>query len=236
MRAARLMTHKSKAFSLIEMLVVTFVVVVGFMAIMALVRSVISQYYGNKNQMLSVMIAQEGMELVRFVRDQNWMMGTDLHSFAENISNVPKEGDRLIFKIDSRVLGDGAESRNYIEPVYSADAAGQGYVCNLPAPDCCPTGVTKDCIKFPNNKVYQYSEASGMQSYIQHIASDTFDNKYQPTIFSRLIETTYHDNGTPYPDIKDDYLYVKVTVYWQDRGQQHYYTLDSYLTNYTWRY
>ncbi|MEI6378835.1 MAG: type II secretion system protein [Candidatus Falkowbacteria bacterium] len=217
----------SKAFSLIEMMIVTFVVVVGFMAIMTLVQKMIGSYYSNKNQLLGAVLAQEGLELTRYVRDQNWMIGKDTtfsHSISKDAADpqMPSQGgDRAIFRIDSRVLND---DRRTIELVYSNGGAGS-----------CISGNISECITDDRNKVYLYDDASGRQYYIQPNSGDTLDPKYQGTVFHRLVETAYNDGGTP-GDVADDYLYVKVMVYWQDRGQQKFYTINTYLTNYSLRY
>ncbi len=63
---------KQKAFSLAEVLLAAFTLSVGLTATAALVASSIEKTYGNRDAAIGVELAQEGIELVRNVRDQNF--------------------------------------------------------------------------------------------------------------------------------------------------------------------
>ena len=61
-----------QAFTLVEILVVLFVVSIGLVGVLALiVQNIQSQSY-NKNNLTANQLAQEGIELIRQVRDSNW--------------------------------------------------------------------------------------------------------------------------------------------------------------------
>lgn len=58
---------------MIEIVVVIFIVSVGILGVMSLiVQNVKSQTY-NKNSLIASQLAQEGIEMVRMVRDTNWL-------------------------------------------------------------------------------------------------------------------------------------------------------------------
>jgi type II secretory pathway pseudopilin PulG len=60
------------AFTLVEIVVVLFIISVGLIGILSLiVQNIQSQDY-NKNNLIAYQLSQEGMELVRMVRDTNW--------------------------------------------------------------------------------------------------------------------------------------------------------------------
>lgn len=60
------------AFTLVEIIVVLFIVSVGLVGVLALiVQNIQSQGY-NKSMLVGYQIAQEGIELVRKTRDSNW--------------------------------------------------------------------------------------------------------------------------------------------------------------------
>ncbi|MFA5109734.1 MAG: prepilin-type N-terminal cleavage/methylation domain-containing protein [Patescibacteria group bacterium] len=65
--------HKIKAgFTLIEIITVLFVISLGLVGILTLiVQNIQSQDY-NKDNLIATQLAQEGIELVRRVRDNNW--------------------------------------------------------------------------------------------------------------------------------------------------------------------
>jgi len=61
------------AFSLVEIVVILFIVSLALVGILALiVQNIQSQSY-NKNDLIAYQLAQEGVELVRHVRDDNWL-------------------------------------------------------------------------------------------------------------------------------------------------------------------
>ena len=72
------------AFSLVEILVVLFIISLGLLGILSLiVQSIQSQDY-NKNNLIAYQLSQEGVELIRRVRDSNWASAYDFnYSLAE---------------------------------------------------------------------------------------------------------------------------------------------------------
>jgi prepilin-type N-terminal cleavage/methylation domain-containing protein len=220
--------NNRRAFSLIEMMVVVFVISVGIMSLLTILQKVITQYFGNKNQMLAVVVAQEGVELTRFVRDQNWMWGPE-YRFAKSIAYDPglnadpAEADNkdTIFKIDARVLSD--DRALSVEHVY--DYGKTGTPCD---------GNIMTCVRDPRNAVYQFVDSNGRQYYRQRLNNETLTN-YTELPFRRLIRTVYHHNPLVNGE-EADWIDVQVLVYWQERGQNKFYQLNTVLTNYTKRY
>ncbi len=78
-----------EAFSLIEILVVLFIISLGLVGILSLiVQSIKSQDY-NKNNLIAYQLSQEGIELVRRTRDSNWRLGYDFnYGLAEELGTV----------------------------------------------------------------------------------------------------------------------------------------------------
>lgn len=64
--------NKKSGFSLIEVMAVLFVVSLGLIGVMSLIVQSIQVRYINKNNMIAYQLAQEGIELIRHVRDTNW--------------------------------------------------------------------------------------------------------------------------------------------------------------------
>ncbi len=64
---------KRSAFSLIEIITILFIVSLALVGILSLIiQNIQSQSY-NKNNLIAYQLAQEGVELVRKVRDSNWL-------------------------------------------------------------------------------------------------------------------------------------------------------------------
>lgn len=62
-------------FSLIEMLAVIFIVAVGLVGTSQLVVQSLKAQTINRRTIIAYQLAQEGIELVRYIRDTNWLMG-----------------------------------------------------------------------------------------------------------------------------------------------------------------
>lgn len=69
---------KDKAgFTLIEVITVLLVVSVGMIGVLSLIVQNIQSQSLNKNTLVAYQLAQEGVELIRQVRDTNWRAGND---------------------------------------------------------------------------------------------------------------------------------------------------------------
>lgn len=224
--------RRSGGFSLIEILVVTCVITVGFMAVLGLVRKAIIVYYNNQNYLEAATVAQQGLELTRYIRDDNWLTNnpsTDNIPFFTNISvSNPPDGAKTIFAIDQQAMA-GSTGRAKIKHFYNSVAGDE--LSGLPSAN---SGNLSAYVKDDRAKIL-FDEGNNNFYTIDSALPNT-----KPTIFHNLIQVTYHNNGTPGdtpPSNKeDDYLYVVSMVYWQDRGTDKYFTLATYLYDYSLKY
>jgi type II secretory pathway pseudopilin PulG len=68
-------TNKIKnGFSILEITVVIFIITMGLISILALATQNIRVSNLNKNELIASQLAQEGLELVRNIRDTNWLI------------------------------------------------------------------------------------------------------------------------------------------------------------------
>ncbi|HNX11195.1 MAG TPA: type II secretion system protein [bacterium] len=79
--------YNQPAFSLLETIVVLFIVTVGLLGVLTLVVNSQKTKTLNKNALVAQYLAQEGMELIRNVRDTNWL---------ENTTSTPVAWNRYI--------------------------------------------------------------------------------------------------------------------------------------------
>jgi len=63
--------------SLLEIVVAILVVTMGLVGVLPLITQNIQVEYINKNNLIASQLAQEGLELVRNIRDNNWLAGND---------------------------------------------------------------------------------------------------------------------------------------------------------------
>jgi prepilin-type N-terminal cleavage/methylation domain-containing protein len=69
--------REKKAFTLIEVITVLLVVSLGMVGVLSLIVQNIQSQILNKDTLIAYQLAQEGMELVRQVRDTNWRNSLD---------------------------------------------------------------------------------------------------------------------------------------------------------------
>ncbi|MFZ5982654.1 MAG: type IV pilus modification PilV family protein [Patescibacteria group bacterium] len=84
--------QKKKGFSLIEVMLATFLVTTGLVAVMALLSVGVRETSNSKEQLVASFLAQEGVELARNQRDTNWLSG------AESFSGFATDGN---YKVDA---------------------------------------------------------------------------------------------------------------------------------------
>jgi len=64
-----------KGFTLLEVIIAIAILIVGLIGLMVLVSATISASSVSASRLLAANLAQEGIELVRGIRDSNWLQG-----------------------------------------------------------------------------------------------------------------------------------------------------------------
>ncbi len=76
--------REKKAFTLIEVITVLFVISLGMIGVLSLIVQNIQSQSLNKNTLIAYQLAQEGVEMIRYVRDNNWREG---RGWRENLAS-----------------------------------------------------------------------------------------------------------------------------------------------------
>jgi len=123
-----------KAFSLGEVLVSAFVLTVGLTATTALIVGSISNSYDNREAVIASELAQEGVELVRNVRDQNFALEADgipagqgFAGFSAADKHCHMDANDTIFTCTPSQGTPGNSSNKYYLTVPDFPAIGQRY-------------------------------------------------------------------------------------------------------------
>lgn len=90
----RKLIQKQKGFTIIEIIVVFFVISMGLIGVLSLIVQNIQAQRIGKNELVASQLAQEGLELTRNIRDMNWI--TAGNAWSQDISN----GGTYVFAID----------------------------------------------------------------------------------------------------------------------------------------
>ena len=65
--------NMTKGFTLAEVIVAIFILTVGIIGVSALITSTISSAIHSSNKLVAAYLAQEGIEIIRNIRDTNWI-------------------------------------------------------------------------------------------------------------------------------------------------------------------
>jgi hypothetical protein len=65
----------NKGFTLMEAIVAIFVITTGLVGVLSLVSQTISSSTFSKDKLIAAYLAQEGIEIIRNIRDTNWLEG-----------------------------------------------------------------------------------------------------------------------------------------------------------------
>ncbi len=76
--------YNKAAFSLIEMMTVILVVAIGLVGTTQLIAQSLDAQMINKGGIVAYQLAQEGIEIVRQMRDTNWLQGSDWRDDLED--------------------------------------------------------------------------------------------------------------------------------------------------------
>ncbi|MDQ1284248.1 MAG: hypothetical protein QG620_596 [Patescibacteria group bacterium] len=101
----------SQGFAILEAILSMFLMTVGLTAILMLLTQTYKQYGSSEDQQIATLLAQEGIELVRNVRDNNWAAGAGEDSF-EGLLFAGESGDRGRIDINDDHIPDNRYNDN----------------------------------------------------------------------------------------------------------------------------
>lgn len=224
------------ATSLLEVIIATFLLAIAAVSATVLIVGALQANRISKNKMIAINLAREGLELVRNVRDSNWIQYSAYTKCWNVIPGVVCDGaspdssnaDAEYFIHHDAVVGSEAYYRIGIDPT--------DFTINLEAsPNHEPLdlefGAAAD-----NNEFLLYS--SGIDTDGDGV-EDNFvychDNTATATDFYREIRFVYEDtNSSGDPDQEDQIVKVTSTVQWHERSRTHQVQVQliTKLTNY----
>lgn len=177
---------EKKAFFLIEVMLAIFLVLVGFLAIILLATSGLRESMDSRDQIIAGLLAQEGAELVRNIRDNNWVATPFVDSFDNFPNNANKE--RCIIDMNNGGAINNSDCRgNTTSDDFILDHSGGYYVKN----DGTASGDTKFRRKVGFNETSNKLTVTSMVAWggsFQTIANCTTVNK---CVYVRTILTEW---------------------------------------------
>lgn len=115
---------KKKGFSLMEAVISVFVVAIGLVATINLVVSGLNHSTDSRDHIIASQLAQEGVELVRNLRDNNWADSTISDSFDGATFPIADNNNLRIDKDSNNVKSQGDKKLYYKNGFYVHDGTG----------------------------------------------------------------------------------------------------------------
>lgn len=115
---------QKKGYSLIEVLLVTVIIMISFTALFGFSASVIKSDTESRNEVLAANLAQEGLEMVRNIRDSDMLALTDPSDWRDNLPS----GSNYMPSINSNgkvTLANAGDASVY----YDSSTGGRYYNC-----------------------------------------------------------------------------------------------------------
>ena len=173
---------REKGFSLLEVLVAIAVITVGLVGVIGLIAYTISISRVSPDKVIATNLAQEGIEVIRNIRDTNWLEGDD---FDEDIGG-PGMGNRWRGTVDYN-------SAFITKPPGSA--------AWISVDDCIAAG--EDC-RLKINASGVYSHVGGTDtSFYRLILTD----KMTPDSLKVVSQVGWTDRSGPHTITLEDHLY-----------------------------
>jgi len=106
---------KEKGFSILESVLSVFLVALGLVAALSLLTAGLSQSLKNRDQFIASLLTQEGVEIVRNIRDNNWIdEGPETSSFSGfpgHLKNITEMDDCIVDPIE-RMIHEPSINKN----------------------------------------------------------------------------------------------------------------------------
>lgn len=102
-------------FSFIEAMLSMAVLTIGIIGVMPLLLSGMNTTNDSRDQQIAVLLAQEGVELIRNIRDNNWAAGLDSFSYFPSGSKSNCRIDKSYSDGSSILCVDAATKKLYID-------------------------------------------------------------------------------------------------------------------------
>ena len=105
---------KFPAFTLIEVIMVLFIISLGLVGVLSLIVQNIQSQTLNKHNLIAYQLSQEGIELIRKVRDSNWVNGVDWDTnmtegeyFMDYLDSAPQAVVDSVNEPKLKISGEG---------------------------------------------------------------------------------------------------------------------------------
>lgn len=235
-----------KGQTLIETMVAMFVLVMGIGAAFGLATYALSSTSGITKQVIGMGLAREGVEVVKNMRDTNWLNSPLYPNNNDNLNpngcydfqnSSPSTGVCYKYWLNPGAnTSNGGSGTNFVTYNIDPGASVKNYVLNYTGTSFSLSNLASN----PNYKVYKYSETSNNPRYTQLTNPSSTDVE---SGFYRRIRLETQTTGAFGRSPEMNALKVTVDVWWSQKNcqanndnfenlpQSCKITLQTYLTN-----
>lgn len=212
---------------LMEVVISLFIIGMGIAGASALISSAIHANSLNKNRIIALNLAREGIEAVRNMRDTNWMTwSSNIRQCWNFWDNTDENGETDEYDAGC-IINTGDTQNSHPIGKKSDGSFIKDYIVDFDE-----TNYRWSLINIPNTQDTSLTDRLYLNSSGLYTHKKTGN---QETNFYRTVEITYldtDDGNFPSDPTKDNRLLVKCTVRWYDQGSFRELVLAQTLTDY----
>lgn len=210
-----------KAFTLTEVMIGMMILTVAIVSASNLLTGIIDSNKNNLTTLQAYYLSQEGLEIVRNIRDTNWLHNKDWLGNDKDSTQIwggqLKFGDNIVNVVDA--AGNSFPERDDPDPTKIPSIGKVGSA----SPWKIGSGV---------GKIYRHGKTVGDKSFLDSKGSADEDTGFKRTINIRKYECSYlADKGVPCPSDKTAYILVQSKVEWNIGAKSRSLVLSEVLSN-----
>lgn len=209
-----------KAFTLTEVMIGMMILTVAIVSASNLLSGIIDSNRNNLTTLQAYYLSQEGLEMVRNIRDTNWLHNMDW--LGKNSMNVwggeLKVGKNIVSMVDAAGIKSSVEKDDPFSPTTILKVGSQ-------SPWTIGSGV---------DKIYRHGMLNVDRPYLDSISNSAEDSGFKRTIIVSEYDCKYLvDKGVPCPSSseKKSYVLVQSKVEWTIGAKKRDLVLSQVLSN-----
>ena len=101
-------SKKNSGFSFLETIISVFLISIGMIAVVGLMVNALRESMDSRDQVVATLLSQEGIELVRNLRDNNWVNDRDSFDSSVGFPNSSRSDCRIDSTVSAISCGSGS--------------------------------------------------------------------------------------------------------------------------------
>lgn len=208
-----------KAFTLTEVMIGMMILTVAIVSASNLLSGIIDSNRNNLTTLQAYYLSQEGLEMVRNIRDTNWLHNMDWlgKGSIQVWRGQFKFGENIVHMVDAAGTKSSIKKDDYSNPTSILEVGSQS-----------PWTIGGSSL----GKIYRHGKSIQDKPFLDSNSSNAEDTGFKRTIVVSAYDCKYLvAKGVPCPSDKDSYVLVQSKVEWSIGAKKRDLVLSQVLSN-----